>query len=85
MGKLKEQPKKQVKNIAFRGTSDLKKYAPQFFINSAGEKETVLLKISAFHELMEDLQDLAIIAERRDDEYMPYEEFEQELKIEGKL
>ncbi len=34
---------------------------------------------------MEDLQDLAIIAERKNDEFIPYAEFRKQLKKNGRL
>jgi hypothetical protein len=37
----------------------------QYVTNEAGEKTAVILPISEFEELLEDLQDLAAVAERR--------------------
>ena len=51
----------------------------QYVTNQAGEKTAVLLLISAFEELLEDLQDLAIIAERRNEETIPHEQLIKEL------
>ena len=57
----------------------------QYVTNQAGEKTAVLLPISAFEELLEDLEDLAAIAERRDEETIPHEQLIKELKSDGIL
>ena len=40
---------------------------PQFVVNPKGKKTAVLLPIDEYEELLEDLHDLAAIAERRND------------------
>ena len=57
----------------------------QYVTNQAGEKTAVLLPISAFEELLEDLEDLAAVAERRDEETIPHEQLIKELKSDGIL
>ncbi len=52
----------------------------QFVTNEAGEKTAVLLPIEEYEELMEDLHDLAIIAERKDEPTISHEELNKELK-----
>jgi hypothetical protein len=61
------------------------KYSPKFVINEAGKKSMVLLRMDVFENLIEDLHDLAIVAERREAKRSSYEEFRTELKKEGKL
>ncbi|MBF8266286.1 MAG: hypothetical protein HW384_2150 [Dehalococcoidia bacterium] len=39
----------------------------QFIVDEKGRKKAVLLPIREYQELMEDLEDLAIIAERREE------------------
>ncbi len=58
---------------------------PQYLIDNAGKKTFVVLRIEEYEELIEDLHDLAIIAERRDDEKLSLEEFEKGLKTDGFL
>ena len=55
----------------------------QYVTNQAGEKTAVILPINEFEELLEDLQDLASVAERRDDESISHEELLAELKRDG--
>jgi len=57
----------------------------QYVTNQAGEKTAVLLSISAFEEILEDLQDLAVAAERRDEETISHDQLKQELKGDGLL
>ncbi|PYS49832.1 MAG: hypothetical protein DMF68_08875 [Acidobacteria bacterium] len=51
--------------------------------NQAGEKTAVILPIYEFEELLEDLQDLASVAERRNDESISHDELLAELKRDG--
>jgi PHD/YefM family antitoxin component YafN of YafNO toxin-antitoxin module len=39
----------------------------QYVTNEAGEKTAVLLPIEEYEELLEDLSDLAVMAERKDE------------------
>ncbi len=69
---------------------DLEKNTPgrlnvQFLTDSAGEKTAVLLPIDQFEELMEDLEDLAAIAQRRDEPTVSHQEVVAELKRDGLL
>ncbi|MDC0977690.1 hypothetical protein OAR19_00365 [bacterium] len=62
-----------------------KKYIQEFITDKKGKKVGVVLALEKFDELMEDLQDLAMIADRKDDELMSYNQFELNLKNHGKL
>ncbi len=55
----------------------------QYVTNQAGEKTAVILPINEFEELLEDLQDLAVVAERRDEPAISHEELLAELKRDG--
>ena len=55
----------------------------QYVTNQAGEKTAVILPIDEFEELLEDLQDLAIVAERRGEPSVSHEELLAELKRDG--
>lgn len=48
-------------------------------------KEGVILSIEDFEELMEDLEDLAILAERREEPTIPHEDIVADLKRNGYL
>ena len=55
----------------------------QFLTNEKGRKTAVVLPIEDYEKLQEDLEDLAVIAERRDEETIPHTEFKKELKRNG--
>jgi len=56
---------------------------PQYVTNEAGEKMSVILPISEFRELLEDIEDLAAVAERRDEPTIRHEKLIAELKKDG--
>ena len=55
----------------------------QYVTNQAGEKTAVILPINEFEELLEDLQDLASVAERRNDDSISHDELLAELRRDG--
>ena len=57
----------------------------QFVTDDNGEKSAVLLPIAEYNRLMEDLDDLAAIADRRTEPTIPHEQFKAELKKDGLL
>jgi hypothetical protein len=57
----------------------------QYITDESGKKTAVILPIEEFEELLEDLQDLAVLAERRDEPTIPHEEVIAKLKRDGYL
>jgi len=57
----------------------------QYVIDTKGRRTAVILPIKRYEQLMEDLHDLAIVAERRDEEPMSLEEMKRRLKRDGLL
>ena len=55
----------------------------QYITNQAGEKTAVILSLNEFQELLEDIEDLAAVAERRNEPAISHEEFIAELKRDG--
>jgi PHD/YefM family antitoxin component YafN of YafNO toxin-antitoxin module len=51
----------------------------QYLIDENGNKTAVVLPVEEFEELLEDLHDLAIIAERKDEPTISLEELEKKL------
>ncbi len=47
---------------------------PQYITDSNGQKLSVILPMSDYLELLEDLEDLATIAERKDEGTIPLED-----------
>ncbi len=57
----------------------------QYVIDTAGRKTAVLLSLGRYEQLMEDLHDLAIVAERREEEPISLEEMKLRLREDGLL
>jgi hypothetical protein len=53
---------------------------PHYIINGKGVKTAVILSMREYHSLLEDLHDLAIVAERKGEPTLSYEEMIVELK-----
>ena len=59
---------------------DLTRFNLQYVTDESGEKKAVILPIEEFYELIEDLEDLVVIAERQDEETIPFNEVIDNLK-----
>jgi len=55
----------------------------QYVVDSEGRKIGVLLSLKQYERLLEDLHDLAVVAERRDEEAISLEELKRRLKEDG--
>jgi hypothetical protein len=64
---------------------NLKELKVQYISDEAGEKTGVVLPIREFQDLLEDLSDLAALAERRDEPTISHEALRAELKRDGLL
>lgn len=52
----------------------------QFLVDTRGKKTAVILPIKQYEQLMEDLHDLAVVAERRNEKPISLEEMKRRLK-----
>ena len=57
----------------------------RFITDETGEKLAVILDIEEYRELVEDLEDLHLIAERKDEPSIPLDLVKKELKDSGLL
>jgi len=57
----------------------------QYVVNAKGERIAVLLPLGECHSLIEDLHDLAKVAERRTEEPLSLEDMQLPLKEDGQL
>ena len=55
----------------------------QFIVNEKGKKTAVILPYSEYEELLEDIHDLAIIAERKSERTISHDELKKRLKEDG--
>jgi hypothetical protein len=56
-----------------------------FITDSKGRKKAVILDIRLYREILEDLEDLSLLAERRNEETISLQEVEERLKARGLL
>ena len=57
----------------------------QFVTDTKGNKLSVILSVERYERLMEDLNDLAIVAERRNEQPISFDEMKRRLKKDGIL
>lgn len=57
----------------------------QFVVDTKGRKKGVLLSVEQYEKLMEDIHDLAIVAERREEKPISLDELKRRLKKDGVL
>lgn len=55
----------------------------QYVVDANGNKTAVILTIEQYEQLLEDLHDLAIVAQRRQEQCIDLEEMKQRLEHHG--
>ena len=63
---------------------DIKKLEIEYVTNSAGEKTAVIVPIDSFEELIEDIEDLAVAAERREEPTITHDQLLSELSLQNR-
>jgi len=63
----------------------MKKFKRNFIIDEKGNKTAVVLPVAEYEDLLEDIHDLTIIAERRDESTITLKELKERLKKDGLL
>ena len=58
---------------------------PQYITDENGNRVSVILPIQDYESLLEDLDDLAVIAEQRNEKTIPWEQVKKELYDDGLL
>ena len=58
----------------------MKQLHQQYLVDEDGHRTAVVLPVEEYEELMEDLHDLAVIAERRDEPTISFEELKKRLE-----
>ena len=59
--------------------------ALQYLTDEQGDRTAVVLPIGDYEKLLEDLEDLAMVAERREEPTVAHEDFLSELRRDGIL
>jgi hypothetical protein len=57
----------------------------QFIVDETGKKKAIVLSLKEYEELLEDIHDLAVIAERRDEPIISFDELKKRLKADGHI
>lgn len=63
----------------------MQKFKEQYIVNEKGKKTAAILPIEEYEELLEDLHDISIVAERRDEPTITLEELKERLRKDGLL
>jgi len=63
----------------------LKTIEKKFIVDDKGRKSAVIVPIEKYEELLEDIHDLAIVAERRAEQTTSFVELKKKLKRNGLL
>jgi len=58
---------------------------PRYVTDDSGNRTAVILPITEYEQLLEDLDDLAVAAERRDEPTISHAQLVSELKTDGLL
>jgi hypothetical protein len=66
-------------------THTIRDLQAQYITDESGKKTAVILPIEEFEELLEDIEDLAVLLERRDEPTIRFEEVIAKLKQDGLL
>ena len=53
---------------------------PEYIVDSEGRKTKVVLSVEAYEELLEDLHDLSVAFERRDEPLLAWEDVKRDLE-----
>ena len=61
----------------------MEKVHEQFIVDESGKKTAVVLPLGDYEKLLEDIHDLAVIAERKDEPTISFEELKKRLKADG--
>ena len=71
--------------LAKRKTASTSASDQRFVVDQDGNKQAVIIPLKEYEQLMEDLHDLAVVAERRDEEAISLDEMKRRLRDDGLL
>ena len=63
----------------------MRKFQKEYIVDEKGQKTAVIIPVEEYEELLEDIHDVAIIAERRDEPTITFEELKKKLEKDGLL
>lgn len=63
----------------------MRKIQTQYIVDEKGQKTAVVIPVEEYEELLEDIHDLAVIAERIDEPTISFDELKKRLKADDLL
>jgi hypothetical protein len=57
----------------------------KYIVNNKGKKTAIILPMKQYEQLLEDLHDLAVVAERKNEPVISLEEMKRRLKLDETL
>ena len=60
-------------------------FQPEYITDMEGNRKSIIISIEAYQELLEDIEDLAVLAERREEPSIAHAEVLADLKRNGYL
>jgi predicted transcriptional regulator len=63
----------------------MSKSQPRYIVDESGNKTAVVIPVEEYEDLLEDVHDLAIIAERKNESTISFDELKKRLKADGLL
>ncbi len=57
----------------------------KYLVDESGQKTAVVLPVDEYEDLLEDIHDLAVIAERKDESTTSFDELKKRLEADGLL
>ena len=58
---------------------------PQYITNDNGDKISVVITMQEFEDMLEDIEDLTAMADRKDEDITSHDDLVKELKADGTL
>lgn len=55
----------------------------KYIVDESGTKKAVVLPLEEYEELLEDIHDLTVIAERKDEPTISFDELKKKLRADG--
>jgi len=55
----------------------------KYIVDESGTKKAVILPLEEYEELLEDIHDLTVIAERKDETTISFDELKKKLRADG--
>ena len=61
----------------------MEKLFGKYIVDETGQKTDIIIPLDEYEELLEDLHDLAVIAERIDEPTVSFDELKRKLRVNG--